>query len=128
MTTFRVDHVHLICPDIVTTKNWYCDILGCKKTFSGDFKGNKVYYLDLNGFNIILIEQLPYQSPLPETILTRKGLDHFGLAVDDMNTAVSELKGKGVRFVVEPLEVRPGVRVAYIEAPYKVRIELTERK
>ena len=29
---------------------------------------------------------------------------------------------------VEPLQVRPGLRIAYIEAPDKVRIELTERK
>ena len=50
------------------------------------------------------------------------------MAVDDMDAAVSELKKKGVRFVVDPLQVRPGVRIAYIEAPDQVRIELTERR
>ena len=128
MQSFRIDHVHLISPDIEKTKQWYCDVLGGKETFCGEFKGNKVYYVDINGFNIIIIAQLPDDIPLPATIRTREGLDHFGVAVDDMDAAVSELKKKGVRLVMDPFQVRPGVRIAYIEAPDQVRIELTERK
>jgi lactoylglutathione lyase len=128
MQNYRVDHLHLISPDIERTKEWYCDVFGGKVTFEGQFKGNKVYYVDLNGFNIILIERLPDEEPLPATIQSREGLDHFGLAVQDMDAAVRELKGKGVKFAVEPTQVRPGLRIAYVEAPDKVRIELSERK
>jgi len=128
MQTYRIDHIHLISPNIEPTKDWYCNILGGKVTFEGEFKGNKVYYVDLNGFNIIIIEQLPDEKPISATIQTREGLDHFGVAIDDMDAAVAELKEKGVKFVVEPMQVRPGVRIAYIEAPDKVRIELSERK
>jgi catechol 2,3-dioxygenase-like lactoylglutathione lyase family enzyme len=128
MQTYRIDHIHLISPNIEPTKDWYCNILGGKVTFEGEFKGNKVYYVDLNGFNIIIIEQLPDEKPISATIQTREGLDHFGVAIDDMDAAVAELKVKGVKFVVEPMQVRPGLRIAYIEAPDKVRIELSERK
>lgn len=128
MQAYRVDHIHLISPKIEPTKDWYCNVLGGKVTFEGEFKGNKVYYVDLNGFNIIIIEQLPDEKPLPATIQTREGLDHFGVALEDMDAAASELKAKGVKFVVEPMQVRPGLRIAYIEAPDKVRIELSERK
>jgi catechol 2,3-dioxygenase-like lactoylglutathione lyase family enzyme len=71
---------------------------------------------------------LPDEKPISATIQTREGLDHFGVAIDDMDAAVAELKVKGVKFVVEPMQVRPGLRIAYIEAPDKVRIELSERK
>lgn len=128
MQSYRVDHLHLISPDIERTKDWYCDVFGGKVTFEGRFKGNKVYYVDLNGFNIILIERLPDEQPLPATIQSREGLDHFGLAVQDIDAAARELKGKGLKFVVEPTQVRPGLRIAYVEAPDKVRIELSERK
>jgi len=128
MQTYRIDHIHLISPNIEPTKDWYCNILGGKVTFDGEFKGNKVYYVDLNGFNIIIIEQLPDEEPISATIQTREGLDHFGVAIDDMDAAVAELKEKGVTFVVEPMQVRPGLRIAYIEAPDKVRIEISERK
>ena len=128
MQTYRIDHIHLICPNIESAKQWYIDVLGGKQTFESEFKGAKLYYIDLNGFNIFLIEKLPEGEPLPATIETRVGMDHFGLTVDDMEAAEAELKAKGVNFVVEPMQVRPGVRIAYIEAPDKVRIELCERK
>lgn len=128
MQTYRIDHIHLISPNIEPTKDWYCNILGGKVTFEGEFKGSKVYYVDLNGFNIIIVKQLPNEKPISATIQTREGLDHFGVAIDDMDAAVADLKEKGVKFVVEPMQVRPGLRIAYIEAPYKVRIELSERK
>ena len=127
MPTYRVDHIHMICPAIDETRDWYCGVLGGKQTFEGEFKGNKVYYIDLNGFNIILIEGLPGEESLPATIQSRQGLDHFGVEVDDLDAAVADLKAKGVPFVVEPLQVRPGLRIAYIEGPYQVRIELSER-
>ncbi len=127
MQTYHVDHLHLISPDIEETKNWYCNVFDGKVTFEGNFKGKQVYYVDVNGFNIILIEQMPDEEPLPATIQSKEGLDHFGFAVDDLDAAAEELRAKDVIFVVEPMQVRPGLKIAYIEAPDKVRIELSER-
>lgn len=127
MQTYRVDHLHLISPNIDETKDWYCRVFGGKVTFEGDFKGKQVYYVDVNGFNIILIEQFPGEEPLPATIQTKEGLDHFGFAVENMDAVAEELRAKEVKFVVEPMQVRPGLKIAYIEAPDKVRIELSER-
>jgi catechol 2,3-dioxygenase-like lactoylglutathione lyase family enzyme len=128
MQAYRFDHIHLISPDIEKTKKWYCEVLGGKETFKGEFKGNRVYYVDLNGLNIFLIERLPGEEPVPSDLRTRVGLDHFGLIVEDMDAAAAELKSKKVKFVVEPMQVRPGLRIAYIEAPDRVRIELCERR
>ena len=127
MVSYQVDHLHLISPNIEETRDWYCDVFGGTVTFEGNFKGKQVYYIDVNGFNIIIIEQFPDEEPLPATIQTKEGLDHFGFAVDDMDAAAEDLRAKGVKFVVEPMQVRPGLRIAYIEAPDKVRIELSER-
>ena len=127
MPNYRVDHLHLISPNIDETKDWYCRVFGGEVTFEGNFKGKQVYYVNVNGFDIIMIEQLPDQEPLPATIQTKEGLDHFGFAVEDMDAAAEDLRAKGVKFVVEPMQVRPGLRIAYIEAPDKVRIELSER-
>ena len=127
MVTYQVDHLHLISPAIEQTKEWYCNVFGGTVTFEGNFKWKQVYYVDVNGFNIIIIEQFPDEDPLPATIQTKEGLDHFGFAVEDMDAAAEDLRSKGVKFVVEPMQVRPGLRIAYIEAPDKVRIELSER-
>lgn len=127
MVAYHVDHLHLISPNIEETRQWYCEVFGGKVTFEANFKGKQVYYVDVNGFNIIIIEQFPGEEPLPATIQTKEGLDHFGFAIDDMDAAAADLRAKGVKFVVEPMQVRPGLRIAYIEAPDKVRIELSER-
>lgn len=128
MLSYKVDHLHLISPDIETAKNWYCTVFGGTVSFEGDFKGKKVCYLDIAGFSIIIIEQFPDETPMAASIQTREGLDHFGFAVEDMDAAAADLTAKGVKFIVEPMQVRPGLRIAYIEAPDKVRIELSERK
>ena len=127
MQKYSVDHLHLISPNIEETKDWYCRVFGGKVTFEGDFKGKRVYYVDVNGFNIIMIEQFPGEDPLPATLQTKEGLDHFGFAVEDLDAAAKELRAKEVKFVVEPMQVRPGLKIAYIQAPDKVRIELSER-
>jgi catechol 2,3-dioxygenase-like lactoylglutathione lyase family enzyme len=55
------------------------------------------------------------------------GLDHFGLTVEDIDGAVTELRAKGVPFTMEPKTIRPGVRIAFLTAPQGVSIELIQR-
>ena len=50
MQLYRVDHLHLICTDIEESRDWYCNVFGGKVTFEGNFKGKKVYYVEINGF------------------------------------------------------------------------------
>ena len=37
------------------------------------------------------------------------------------------LKEKGVRFTLEPYDIRPGTRIAFIRGPENISIELLER-
>jgi catechol 2,3-dioxygenase-like lactoylglutathione lyase family enzyme len=55
------------------------------------------------------------------------GLDHFGLRVENLAQAAAELKEKGAEFSVEPKDLRPGLKIAFVRAPGDVRIELLER-
>jgi hypothetical protein len=40
---------------------------------------------------------------------------------------VKELKAKGVAFTMEPKQLRPGVKIAFLTAPQNVSIELIQR-
>jgi lactoylglutathione lyase len=132
MPTYRCDHIHLKAVDVEKTARWYIDALGARITFEGQFRGSKVYYLDMGGFNFIVFGQLQGEEgdsePIGPTLRTRFGTDHFGFAVDDMQQAVADLRAKGVTILEEPWSPRPGLTICYIEAPDKARIELTERK
>jgi catechol 2,3-dioxygenase-like lactoylglutathione lyase family enzyme len=132
MIKYRCDHIHLKAVDVDKTAQWYVDKLGAKITFEGRFKGSKVFYFDISGFNFIVFGKLEGEegdnTPNEPSLRTRFGADHFGFEVEDMNEAVADLKAKGVTFLAEPWSPRPGLTIAYIEGPDKATIELSERK
>lgn len=132
MPIYRCDHVHLKAMDVTETARWYVETLGAKITFEGQFKGSKVYYLDISGFNFIVFGQLEGEegshTPIGATLQTRFGVDHFGFAVENMSEAVADLKSKGAAILEAPWSPRPGLTICYIQGPDQVRIELSERK
>lgn len=132
MISFKVDHIHLKAVDVEKTANWYVNNIGAKITFEGKFKGSKVYYFDISGFNFIVFGQLEGEdgdkAPNEPSLRTRFGADHFGFAVENMEETVADLRAKGVTILEEPWSPRPGLTICYIEGPDKATIELSERK
>lgn len=128
MKLLRCDHIHLIADNIENTVQWYCRILGAKVTFQGEFSGSKVYYLDMAGMTFIVFGKLVDEAePTSGTSDPKYGVDHFGFAVGDIEQAIGELRANGIKILKEPTTVRPGLRIAYIEGPDQIRIELSER-
>lgn len=125
---YIVDHIHMICPKIDEVKNWYCRNLEAEVEFEGVYESARVFYLNLKGFRLVLIEQLPGEKASAADLSPREGLDHFGIEVQDLDEAINQLRSRKVTILVEPTVVRVGLRIAYIEAPYKTRIELSERR
>ena len=83
--------------------------------------------LDIDGLTLFLAkvgegEDVP-EAPAEPYL----GLDHFGFTVDNLDEAAAELKQRGAEFTVEPFQLRPGVKIAFVLAPENVRIELLER-
>jgi catechol 2,3-dioxygenase-like lactoylglutathione lyase family enzyme len=126
MTKFIWEHIHLRSPDPAATAAWYQDKLGAEIIRTPQADGSTRYDLDLTGQKIFIAKADPgATAPSPQT--PYMGLDHFGLTVADIDTAVAELKSKGVPFTMEPKTIRPGVRIAFLTAPQEVSIELIQR-
>ena len=58
--------------------------------------------------------------------LNRLGLEHFGFNVEDLEADLARLKSAGIRVVLPLTEVTGGTRLAYIEGPDDVLIELVQ--
>jgi catechol 2,3-dioxygenase-like lactoylglutathione lyase family enzyme len=123
------DHIHLITEDLERTVEWYCRVLGARVTFHGQYKGAPVQFFELGGMKFIVFGRIPGET-VPTTSVPgpRYGVDHFGFAVDDLDRTLAELRAAGAVVLEGPVDVRPGVRIAYIAAPDQTRIELSERK
>ncbi|HMK66036.1 MAG TPA: VOC family protein [Thermodesulfobacteriota bacterium] len=122
------DHVHLISKDPKLTAVWYVEKLGGKVLYNSEFGGAPQVVVGFSGATLIIRGQRK-----GETAAEKKGLqwgtDHFGFRVDaDFDAFCSDLKNKGVNFSLEPMDFTPTIRIAFIDAPDGVSIELLQRK
>ena len=125
--TYRYDHMHLRSRDVKKTAEYYRQMFDAEIVESIQSDGKPRTDLDLNGLTIFIAPVPPGAATPPAPAEPYVGLDHFGLRVDNMDEAVAELKRRGAAFTMEPRTIRPGVRIAFVQAPDNVRIELLER-
>ena len=122
------DHIHLISEDPQSAGLWYVEKMGGKIISSQETRGAPQLYVALEGGTIIVRGQRPGEQVDRKPGL-QWGTDHFGFQVlGDFDGFCDDLKKKGVKFTVEPMDFRPGIRIAFIEAPDGVSIELVQRK
>ena len=122
------DHVHLVAKDPRATARWYVDKLGGEIVRDIEVRGAPQVYVSFNGFIVIVRGQRPNETVHDKGRL-EWGVDHFGLRVNgDFDGFCTGLKGKGVTFSLEPTDFNPTTRIAFINAPDGVSIELLDRK
>ena len=118
------DHVHLIASDVDRAVEWYVRMFGAVVANREEVSGAPQAWLDLNG-TLFIIRGRRATDDLVEGKNTR--VDHFGVRVADLDRAAADLKAKGVKFTIEPTVFNPTTKIAFVEGPDGVRIELLER-
>lgn len=127
MAVFKFNHVHIYSRNPMATARYYERMFGAKIIESVQSDGKPRIDLDMNGVSVFLLRIAPDAEMPDSPAAPHLGLDHFGFTVDDLDKAAAELKRKGAVFTVEPNTIRPGVRIAYVQGPENVRVELVER-
>lgn len=131
MHGYRLDHIHLNSRDPQAAAEYYRRTFGARVIESVQLDGQPRFDVDLDGLMIFIAPIAP-TSPdaAPAPAGNALGIAHFGLRVDDLDEAVAALRRAGARFAVEPYvsKRKPGLRVAFVEAPENVLIELLERR
>lgn len=124
---YRFDHVHIYCKDLAASERWFVEGLGAEVVSRSEGRGTTTVFLNLGGGRVILRGAYEGEEMLPAGPV-RHGTDHLGLEVTDLDATAAELKRRGVRFVEEPHQFRPGVRISFVEGPDQVRVEILERR
>ena len=92
--SYRFHHRHLIVDEVPKTVAFYEGTLGATKVQEMEFRGIPIVRLELEGMPLTISQQI------------HAGVgDHIGLAVDDFEAAVTELRAQGVEFIVEPTDL-----------------------
>ena len=126
---YAINHVHIRSSDPHASASWY------KKHFSAKIvsdrevmPGTITISMEVGGPVRLNISSQPDGSSDERSVaeLNRLGLEHFGFGVEDLGAELERLEGAGVRIVLPLTEVVGGARLAYIEGPDDVLIELVQ--
>jgi len=122
------DHVHLVSEDPHAAARWYVDNLGGKVVRSMEMRGAPQVYVSFGGAMVIVRGQRPAELAAARPGL-QWGVDHFGMQVKgDFDAFCASLRGNGVTFSLEPTDINPTTRIAFVNAPDGVSVELLNRK
>jgi len=125
MAAYKHDHTHLTSPEPEKVVEFYTQVMGAKVTREIETAGMRMIDLDLGGIPVRISGATAADDACKGL---QFGLHHLGLEVNNMGEVAAELKSKGVEFVVEPTQIKPGVKTTFIKAPDNVLFELIERK
>jgi catechol 2,3-dioxygenase-like lactoylglutathione lyase family enzyme len=124
------DHVHLFCGDVEETAKFLETFLEAKITVRGEMLGRPMIRLDLQGIMVILATATGTERFAPGE--GTRGLDHFGIRVQDLKKAMEEMKKKGGKFgkdytVTGPPTWPAGTKYAFLDGPDGIHVEVVER-
>jgi catechol 2,3-dioxygenase-like lactoylglutathione lyase family enzyme len=126
--TVIFDHVHLISKDPKSAASWYEEKLGGRVVNTSEVRGAPSIVVAFKGATVIIRGQRTGEEVKDKTGV-EYGTDHFGFRIEgDFDGFCGDLKKNGVKFIVDPMDFTPTVRIAFIEAPDGVSIELLQRK
>lgn len=127
MNIKHIHHVAIICSDYERSKQFYTQVLGFTAKLEHYRAERKSYKLDLCINDQYQIELFSFpnsaeRANYPEA----RGLRHLAFAVENLDTAIADLREKGV----EPEEVRidelTGKRYTFFKDPDGLPLELYE--
>jgi len=120
------EHIHLRSPDPEATAQFYQRMFGAE-IIRSIVAGAPRIDIKLGGMDIFVAPVAPGSDVAPPPRTPYQGLDHFGLRVPDLDAAVATLREKGAEFTMEPTNLRPGLRIAFVRGPQGVSIEMLQR-
>ena len=123
----KADHIAMSVKDMEKAIAFYRDVVGMEKVFDREFAEGmarligvegtrvRVVHMKLNDSMIELFDYAypPGREPRPDRQQSDFGLIHIGFIVEDFWGTYQHLLDHGVRFLADPVEIRPGVHVAY---------------
>jgi methylmalonyl-CoA epimerase len=129
-----IDHIGIMTNDLQKSVEFYTDVLGFSISAKIEMEevGLSAIFIEKNGSKIELMGYrgaIPKRSEGIEIIMGGSSIplnDHITFTVDDLGATVSELKGKGIEFGLEPMQAEGGIKIAFFKDPNGVLMELME--
>ena len=118
MNLTHIEHVGIAVKDLATSIKYYEDVLGLKCYSIEEVKDQKVKtaFFKIGQTKIELLESTEQNGPIGKFIEKRgEGVHHIAFAVNEIEQALSEAEGKGIRLIDnKPRKGAEGLNIAFL--------------
>jgi catechol 2,3-dioxygenase-like lactoylglutathione lyase family enzyme len=121
-----LDHAHFFCGDVEKTAKYFSQVFEGKEISRNELRGFSVVRVDVKGTTLALMGTDPKEVQL-EPGKGKRGLDHIGFRVREIESTVKSLQAKGAEVEIPVTTTPYGVKYAFIKGPDGIRIELVEK-
>ena len=118
--SYSFDYVHITATDVEATLTWFERMFDARRVWKGDFGGTPITRVVFDGVAVNVFHKPPVGTPEPDTAV----IHHFALQPSDFDATIAELKRRGADFHSNPTSVGEYLRVAFINGPDNLRIEI----
>lgn len=124
----KVHHIAIICTDYQRSLEFYTKVLGLRIMAEHYRKERQSHKTDLALDNSYVVELFSFPNP-PHRLSRPEatGLRHLAFEVDNVEEALIELDGKGIRHEDIRIDEFSGKKFAFLEDPDGLPIELYEK-
>ena len=133
MKILKIDHLGIATESIAEGEKFWTDALGiaCEGSETVEEQGVTTAFFPVGESEVELLEPTSAESPVA-SFLTKKGagIHHIAFRVENIESALNELKQKGLRLIDEvPRRGAGGAKIAFIHprSTNGILIELCER-
>ena len=128
MASFHCDHIHYRTTEVAAVVDFFRSIFDAEVFSEAETDGWPFVRLRLGDVNFTVSGPPKGVSDLhPTQGNIMEGLDHLAFGVDDLDKVAAELKAKGARFITEPTQAGPDLKISFIEGPAGIRVEVLQR-
>ncbi|AZV59007.1 methylmalonyl-CoA epimerase [Clostridium sp. AWRP] len=129
----KIDHIGIAVKSIDEALKFYEGVLGLKCSGTEEVKSQKVItaFIPIGDSEIELLQATSEDSPIAKFIeKKREGIQHIALRVDNVETALKELKEDNMRLIDEhPRNGAGGAKIAFVhpKSTKGILLELCQR-
>lgn len=133
MKVLKIDHLGIAVNNIAEARRFWSDVLGLGFEGTETVAEQKVTtgFFPVGESEVELLESTAPDGPVAKFIEKKgAGIQHIAFRVENIETALEELKSKGIRLIDEtPRKGAGGARIAFLhpKATGGVLVELCER-
>jgi catechol 2,3-dioxygenase-like lactoylglutathione lyase family enzyme len=121
--TRSVSHVGMYVTDVVSSLEFYEEVLGFRRIYHHDFGGHQLGAVALGDAMIEFIQT--QEEPTIDEQQGKAHRTHLSITVQSLDSALAEIERRGIQVSSGPMDAGPS-RIAFVFAPGQRLVELVE--